>query len=145
MSSGMPFMHATEGSQNKTRHLEIYPACMQVSSRQGLRAAFCAIPSTNLGRSYKFSFEDLMSQLLPNLVRFTKHTTSRWSEDETVRRWRLMPGLCLKYRCNGMAAKISCKPSINTCKPFRTPYHLLNKVTAQRSLDRDAFAGELSA
>lgn len=145
MSSGMPFMHATEGSQNKTRHLRIYPPCMQVSSRQGLRAAFSAIPSTNLGRSYKFSFEDLMSQLLPNLVRFTKHTTSRWSEDETVRRWRLMPGLCLKYRCNGMAAKISCKPSINTCKPFRTPYHLLNKVTAQRSLDRDAFAGELSA
>lgn len=145
MLSGMPFMHATEGSQNKTRHLRIHPACMQVSSRQGLRAAFCAIPSTNLGRSYKFSFEDLMSQLLPNLVRFTKHTTSRWSEDETVRRWRLMPGLCLKYRCNGMAAKISCKPSINTCKPFRTPYHLLNKVTAQRSLDRDAFAGELSA
>lgn len=145
MLSGMPFMHATEGSQNKTRHLRIHPACMQVSSRQGLRAAFCAIPSTNLGRSYKFSFEDLMSQLLPNLVRFTKHTTSRCSEDETVRRWRLMPGLCLKYRCNGMAAKISCKPSINTCKPFRTPYHLLNKVTAQRSLDRDAFAGELSA
>lgn len=63
-------MHATEGSQNKTRHLRIYPPCMQVSSRQGLRAAFSAIPSTNLGRSYKFSFDDLMSQLLPNLVCF---------------------------------------------------------------------------